>query len=108
LVLYQCLAGVIAVAVFLPLFGFLTLGMHAGYAVYFPELFPTRLRSTGAGFCFNVGRFTAAPVLFLGGWLQSTEGLSLQNSASLLSPLFLVGAALLIFAPETKGKELAT
>jgi MFS family permease len=106
LVLFQLLAGVAAIVLFLPLFGFLTLGMHAGYAVYFPELFPTRLRSTGAGFCFNVGRFTAAPVLFVSGWLQSTAGLSLPDAAALLSLLFLVGASLLALAPETKGTEL--
>ena len=34
----------------LPVFGFFTVGMHAGYAIYFPELFPTRIRGTGAGF----------------------------------------------------------
>jgi hypothetical protein len=47
----------------LPLFGFFTLGMHAGYAIYFPELFPTRLRATGASFCFNVGRLVSAVTL---------------------------------------------
>ena len=31
----------------LPVFGFFTLGSHAGYAVYFPELFPDHLRATG-------------------------------------------------------------
>jgi predicted MFS family arabinose efflux permease len=112
LVLFQVLTGVLAVALFLPVFGFLTLGMHAGYAVYFPELFPTRLRSTGAGFCFNVGRFTAAPVLYLSGWIQRPEplgpGLSLPDAAALLSLLFLAGVAVLPFAPETRGKELAT
>jgi MFS family permease len=111
LVLFQCLTSVLAVALFQPVFGFLALGLHAGYAVYFPELFPTRLRSTGAGFCFNVGRFTASPVLYLSGWVQLARpvglGLSLPDSAALLSLLFLVGAALLAFAPETKGKELA-
>ena len=49
----------------LPVFGFFTTGMHAGYAVYFPELFPTRLRGTGGGFCFNGGRLLAAPILVL-------------------------------------------
>jgi MFS family permease len=107
LALFQALSGVVAVALFLPVFGFLTVGMHAGYAVYFPELFPTRLRSTGSGFCFNVGRFTAAPVIALSGWLQSTVGLSLPDAAALLSVLFLVGAALLFFAPETRGTELS-
>ena len=89
----------------LAIFGFLTLGAHAGYAVYFPELFPTRLRGTGAGFCFNVGRLTAAPVLFLSGWFQDL-GLTLSDVASLLSLLFLAAAGLLAFAPETKGKHL--
>jgi MFS family permease len=106
LVLFRMLTSVETIALFLPVFGFLTLGMHAGYAVYFPELFPTRLRSTGAGFCFNVGRFTAAPVLFLSGWFQSAAGLSLADAASLLSLLFLAGAGLSLFAPETKGKPL--
>jgi len=90
----------------LPIFGFLTLGMHAGYAIYFPELFPTRLRGTGGGFCFNVGRILAAPILFLSGWMQKDWGYSLPLSASLLSGLYLVGVVILIFAPETKGKDL--
>jgi MFS family permease len=90
----------------LPIFGFLTLGMHAGYAIYFPELFPTRLRSTGGGFCFNVGRILAAPILFLSGWMQKEWGFSLEQAASLLSLLFLGGIILLAFAPETKGREL--
>ncbi|MCZ6792935.1 MAG: MFS transporter [Planctomycetota bacterium] len=95
----------------LPVFGFLTLGMHAGYAVYFPELYPTRLRGTGAGFCFNFGRLLAAPILLVSGWMQRPPadgglGLSLEDSASYLSGLFLVGVVLLIFARETRGREL--
>ena len=86
--------------------GFIS-GIYFGWLpLCLPELFPTRLRSTGAGFCFNVGRFTAAPVLFLSGWFQSTAGLSLSDAASLLSLLFPLGAVLLAFAPETKGKHL--
>ena len=70
LVLFQFLSGRLALWFFLPGFGFLTLGLHAGYAVYFPELYPTRLRGTGGGFCFNVGRLLAAPILFVSGWMQ--------------------------------------
>ncbi len=92
--------------IFLPVFGFLTLGMHAGYAVYFPELFPTRMRSTGAGFCFNVGRILAAPILFTAGWMQRDLGLPLRDSASLLSLLFVLGIALYWVSPETRGQEL--
>jgi hypothetical protein len=90
----------------LPVFGFLTLGLHAGYAIYFPELFPTRLRGTGAGFCFNGGRLTAAPVIWISGWMQKTLLWSIETTAAVFSLLFLVGLVLLIFAPETKGREL--
>ncbi|MBL8829328.1 MAG: MFS transporter, partial [Planctomycetaceae bacterium] len=82
--------------VMLPIFGFLTLGMHAGYAIYFPELYPTRLRSTGAGFCFNVGRIIAAPCLFASGWLQSSYGFTQPQAVSFLSLLYLVGVVLLL------------
>jgi MFS family permease len=106
LVLFQWLADVNAILAFLPIFGFLTLGMHAGFAVYFPELFPTRLRSTGAGFCFNVGRLAAAPILFISGWLQKDWGYRLPDVCTLLGLLFLVGALVVLFAPETKGRDL--
>src|SRR5260370_19556701 len=44
----------------IPLVGFCQLALFGGYAIYFPELFPTRLRSTGTSFCYNVGRLVAA------------------------------------------------
>jgi MFS family permease len=90
----------------LPVFGCLTLGMHAGYAVYFPELFPGRLRGTGAGFCFNVGRVVAALVMAGCGLVESAWKLDLPTIVSAVSLLYLVGMALLIIAPETKGQEL--
>ncbi len=97
-----------ALCFMLPVFGYMTLGMHAGYAIYFPELFPTRLRGTGGGFCFNGGRFLAASILIVKIWMRSDKwlGLSLETTASLLSLLFLVGIVVLLFAPETKGQEL--
>jgi MFS family permease len=106
LVIFQVLKSVPALLVALPIFGFLTLGMHAGFAVYFPELYPTRLRGTGAGFCFNAGRVLAAPTLFVMGWLQDRWKLSLDDAASLLGMLFVVGMVVLAFAPETRGREL--
>jgi MFS family permease len=112
LVLFQAMsnASAVALSAALPVFGYLTLGMHAGYAIYFPELFPTRLRGTGGGFCFNGGRFLAASILILRGWMRHEEGLdlSLETTASLLSLLFLLGLAVLWVAPETKGRDLPT
>ena len=92
--------------VLLPILAFFVVGMHAGYAIYFPELFPTRLRATGASFCFNVGRLAAAGMLFVRGWLRYDFNLGLRYSVSLMALLFVVGLLLLLIAPETKDKEL--
>ena len=89
----------------LVLFGFWTLGMHAGYAIYFPELFPTRLRSLGAGFCFNFARFTTAIMLVVNGYLQR-QGVSFESAGVCLSLLFLAGVGIAWLGPETKGTAL--
>lgn len=90
----------------LPIFGFLTLGIHAGYAVYFPELFPTRLRATGTSFCFNGGRLAAVPILLYSGDLKGSGEVSLPWAVTGLSLLFLLGIVIVCFLPETKGREL--
>lgn len=91
--------------VLLPVFGFCAQGIHAGYAVYFPELFPTRLRATGAGFCFNTGRILAAPVLlWISGWLK--DSLGLMTAISWLGGMFLLGLVVVLFLKETKGQDL--
>ena len=56
-----------------PLMGACQLALFAGFAIYLPELFPTRLRSTGTSFCYNVGRFLAASGPFTLGKLQAAE-----------------------------------
>ena len=42
-----------------PLIGFFS-GVFALFTMYLPPLFPTLLRTTGAGFCYNIGRIAAA------------------------------------------------
>jgi MFS family permease len=90
----------------LPLFGFFTLGIHAGYAVYFPELFPDHLRATGTGVCFNGGRLLAAPVLWLSAELKALPGVDLRLAVTVLGSLFAVGLVLIWLLPETRGKPL--
>lgn len=92
--------------ILLPVFGFLTLGIHSGYAVYFPELFPTHLRATGTSFCFNGGRLMAVPVLLFSGQLKAMEGIGLHRAVTGLSLLFLLGILIICFLPETRGQEL--
>ncbi len=90
--------------VLLPLFGFVTLSIHSGYAIYFPELFPNHLRATGASFCFNAGRLLAAPMLIFSGYVKTWT--SLPNAIAMLGCLFLVGILVLSFLPETKDQDL--
>ena len=92
----------------LPIFGFLTVGMSAGASVYFPELFPTRVRATGTGFCFNGGRFLAASSLILVALMRDVWKLEMADYVCLMGLLFLLGVPVLLFAPETKGRELPT
>lgn len=91
--------------VVLPVFGFFAQGIHAGYAAYFPALFPTHLRATGSGFCFNTGRLLAAPVLIWGSaWLKAT--FDLREAITCLGGFFLLGLLFLARLPETQGEEL--
>lgn len=88
----------------LPMMGFAQLAVFAGYSIYFPELFPTRLRGTGVGFCYNTVRYLAAPAPTLFGYLATL--MPFRTAAVIMSSVFLVGMITLIWAPETKGKEL--
>jgi MFS family permease len=90
--------------VLLAVMGFFVNGMHAGYAVWFPELFPARLRATGAGICFNGARLLAAPALALSGWLKSV--MDLRGAVAMLCLVYVLGVAIVFFLPETKGRAL--
>ena len=94
------------------LMGAAQLGLFAGFAIYLPELFPSRLRSTGTSFCYNLGRFAAAGGSFFSALLTtqvyggSGPILAARYSAITMCAIFLVGLITLPFAPETKGQPL--
>lgn len=109
------------------LMGFCQLSIFAGFAIYLPELFPTRLRSTGVSFCYNVGRFVAATGPITLGGLQkylsekavaalptTADALSkadaqltaFRNAACWLACIYVIGLLVLPFLPETKGRPM--
>jgi MFS family permease len=94
----------------LPIMGFCQLAAFAGYAIYFPELFPTYLRSTGTSFCYNVGRFVAAIGPAVLGLLTShvfnDKPEPMRYAGVTMCLIFVVGLLVLPFAPETKGQPL--
>ncbi len=95
----------------MPLMGASQLGVFAGFAIYLPELFPSRLRSTGTSFCYNLGRFAAAAGSFYSSELTKqfsahAAPLPLRYSAMAMCVIFLVGIVTVAFAPETKGQPL--
>ena len=102
--------------VLVPIMGFCQLALFAGFAIYLPELFPTRLRSTGTSFCYNVGRFIAASGPFTLGLLQAKLAAgavtaeakleAFRNACCWVSLVFLVGLVALFFLSETKGQPL--
>ena len=93
------------VLLLLPVLGFFNNGIFSGFPIYLPELYPTRIRATGAGFCFNAGRVLASVGPFLTGFLEQSLG-SLGRAASAIALIYLVGLLILPFAPETRGRPL--
>jgi len=89
----------------LPVLGFFNNGIFSGFPIYLPELYPTRLRATGAGFCFNAGRVLASMAPFVTGWLVGLLG-SFNRAAGTIAVVYLLGLLVLPFAEETKGKPL--
>ncbi len=106
------------------LLGGLTASFYGFFPLYFPELFPTSVRATGQGFCFNFGRLIAAigslqfvnlmslfgseKVLALEGDAKRLAQLHVEaNAFTMLSCVYVIGMIIIWMAPETKGKALA-
>jgi len=86
--------------------GFFASGYFSGVGAFLTELFPTRLRGSGQGFCYNFGRGIGALFPFLVGYLSQTT--TLANAIAIFAvaaySLFFIAAFAL---PETRGRVLS-
>ena len=83
-----------------------TATFYGWFPLYFPELFPTRVRATAQGTCFNSGRVLAAVGAVAGGQLVGYFDNSYARAGSVVTLIYLLGMVLIWFAPETKGQPL--
>lgn len=80
------------------------LGYFSGYGSLLAELFPTRIRSRGLGFCYTIGSIGSAIGPASTGFMSSLFGIG--NTFVIVSVTFLIGATIASFFPETKGRRL--
>ena len=74
--------------------------------LYLPELFPTRVRATGQGMCYNTGRILAAIGTELMGWLLHHFEGSYARAGAAITLVYALGLVIIWLGPETKGKPL--
>jgi MFS family permease len=83
-----------------------TASFYGFFPLYFPELFPTRVRATGQGISYNLGRvFAAFGALMQGQLVAAFEG-SYARAGAVVTLVYAAGMVIIWFAPETKGKPL--
>lgn len=85
--------------------GFFSSGCFSGFGSYLSELFPTRARATGGGFCYNVGRAIGALFPGIIGFLATAIGLGGAVAFGVLG--YVLAIAALAFLPETHARRFA-
>ncbi len=86
--------------------GLTVFGVFGSFTYYLPELFPTRLRATGAGFCYNFGRILASVGPFLVGRVAASGTTSILHTLFWIGFVPLIGLLFLPWVIETRGREL--
>jgi MFS family permease len=87
-----------------PLVGFFGHGYFSVFGAMLAELFPSAIRATAQGLCYNVGRAASALAPFSIGALADHFGIG--SALAFTSVFFVIGGALIFLLPETRGKQL--
>src|SRR5215470_16208418 len=86
-------------------FGFFIQGTFSWTPIWLPELFPTRMRATAAGFIFNAPRLISAIAPLIAGTLIVSLG-GYGKAATIIGMFYILGLIAVPFLPETKGQPL--
>jgi MFS family permease len=88
------------------LVGCTTAAMYGWLPLYLPELFPTAVRATGQGICYNSGRlFAAVGSIEMGRLMQFYHG-SYARAGATITLIYAAGLLLIWLGPETRGRAL--
>jgi MFS family permease len=87
-----------------PLLGFFGHGYFSVFGAMLAELFPSAIRATAQGLCYNVGRAASALAPFTIGALADRYGIG--SALAFTSVFFVIGGALIFLLPETRGGKL--
>jgi MFS family permease len=86
-------------------YGFFIQGCFSWTPIWLPELFPTRMRATAAGFIFNAPRLISAIAPLIAGTLIVSLG-GYGKAATIIGMFYILGLLAVPFLPETRGKPL--
>jgi MFS family permease len=86
-------------------FGFFIQGTFSWTPIWLPELFPTRMRATAAGFIFNAPRLISAAAPLVAGTIIVGLG-GYGRAATIIGLFYILGLIAAPFLPETRGQPL--
>jgi MFS transporter, SHS family, sialic acid transporter len=92
--------------VFTFVLGFVGITYFGWLPLFLPELFPTRVRSTGTGISFNTGRVVAAVVVLSAGFLLDQFSGDYSQVGLWSGMIYGVGMFVIWFVPRTTGGRL--
>jgi MFS family permease len=87
-----------------PFVAFFGTGYFSGLGAMVAELYPTTVRATAAGFCYNTGRVASAAAPYIVGSVAGTRGFGV--AFSIVGAAFLLAAVMWIWIPDTRNREL--
>ena len=102
--LYGFLKTPVLLLVLGPLVAFFGTGYYSGFGAVIAELYPTTVRATAAGVCYNTGRLASAIAPYTVASIAETRGFAAAFGVA--GAAFVLAAVMWIWIPDTRDSEL--